>query len=167
MLKIIYCSALYPQIAIPDAFNTSKVKCTIFNLKIRSIFFTKGNVLRRPSKINYFTPPRNLSCHSIRTVFSPFIHKCCSSMIAKSSIRPALSDQSYRSVLSIKYCVTCELEVENVLQNVKHACNQNFSSRRSLLETTKVYLVDNLRMPAAQSVLLFSQMVHCNKNFTT
>lgn len=34
MLKVIFCSALYPQIAIPDEFNTSKVEKKTAILKI-------------------------------------------------------------------------------------------------------------------------------------
>ncbi|KAJ8670739.1 hypothetical protein QAD02_001998 [Eretmocerus hayati] len=37
----------------------------------------------------------------------------------------------------------------------------------SLLETTKPYLVNTLRMPAAQTLLLFSQEIDTNSNFTT
>lgn len=39
-------------------------------------------------------------------------------------------------------------------------------SYMTLLETTKPYLVNTMRMPAAQSLLLFSQEIHTNYNFS-
>ncbi|XP_065221924.1 probable ATP-dependent RNA helicase DHX34 [Planococcus citri] len=119
MLKVIFSSAIYPQIAIADEFNSSKtVKDQLFH-----------------------------------TAEKPFV-----------SLHPNCFFAFHPHVV--------QLEQSDIEHPPGFRSKFQFSSRHqvlfymSLLETTKVYLCNALRMPAAQSVLLFSQEIHCNKNFT-
>lgn len=41
-----------------------------------------------------------------------------------------------------------------------------FFMTRSLLETTKPYLMNTMRMPAAQTLLLLARCIDTNANFT-
>lgn len=41
-----------------------------------------------------------------------------------------------------------------------------FFSRRNILETTKAYLMNTMRMPAAQTMLLFAQSIDTNLTFS-
>ncbi|XP_075225444.1 putative ATP-dependent RNA helicase DHX34 [Lycorma delicatula] len=65
--------------------------------------------------------------------------------LQESDIDTATSGFSNKNPLSSKHQILCYM---------------------SLLETTKPYLVNTLRMPAAQTLLLFSRQIHTNSNFT-
>ncbi|KAK7573392.1 hypothetical protein V9T40_010583 [Parthenolecanium corni] len=120
MLKIIFCSALYPQFAIPDEFNASKtVKDQLFH-----------------------------------TAEKPFV-----------ALHPNCFFAFHPEVIQLEECDMVN-PPPTFRTKLKVSSKHQILFYMSLLETTKVYLVNVLRMPAAPSILLFCQEIRSNKNFT-
>lgn len=116
LLKVILCSGLYPQVAIPDIFNQAKgVSEQLFHTK------EKGYVFLHP--LSYF------GRHSEVLQIS----------------EADLAGGSMKQALTSKHQVLFYM---------------------SLLETNRPYLVNSVRMPAAQTLLLFSHKLHTNADFS-
>ncbi|XP_063894921.1 probable ATP-dependent RNA helicase DHX34 isoform X2 [Helicoverpa armigera] len=121
MLKIVLCRALYPQVAVADAFNHHKsVAEQLYHT------WSKPFVFLHPT--SYFgKQPRTLQLteEDIQTDLPP----------------------SYDGKLPVsgRHQILCYL---------------------SLLETTKPYIVNSMRMPAAQTLLLLAHSIDTNIGFT-
>ncbi|XP_022185424.2 probable ATP-dependent RNA helicase DHX34 [Nilaparvata lugens] len=121
LLKVILCSGLYPQYAIPDEFNSCKsVSAQLYHTK------NQPGVWLHPLSIFNNQP----------------------------------------EILQIDAADIVEIET------IKNQAKNPFSHKHqilfhmSLFETTKTFLVNNVRMPAAQSLLLFAHQIHTNSDFS-
>ncbi|PSN45175.1 putative ATP-dependent RNA helicase DHX34 [Blattella germanica] len=137
MLKLILCSGLYPQLAIADEFNYCKSVS-------EQLFHTKEKPFVSLHPMGYFgNHPQILQLESSNI-----------EVIQKRGFNT-------KSPVSAKHQLLCYFFALVKVENVPV-----FLFLRSLLETTKPFLVTTMRMPAVQTLLLFSQTIDTNYDFS-
>lgn len=172
-LKLILVGGLYPQVAIADEFNHLKVTIRILNFLHFKCFIILRNIFHDSysHRVNSsIIPNRNHSLRSIQWDFLPTIHKCCNWLSPISWKKLARTNPNCRLVRVIKCFVICKSnDQRNPNTRFGGWCWSTFFSllpNRSLLETTKPYLMNTLRMPAAQTLLLFAHAIETNATFS-
>ncbi|CAH1796146.1 unnamed protein product [Owenia fusiformis] len=123
MLKIILCSGLYPQVAIADEHNTSKIDSEqMFHTKHKSFLYLQPNAV--------------LAHHP---------------EVLQLSDKDIVADTNNASSVGSQH------PMSNKHQLLAYV---------TLLETTKPYLVNTMRVPALQTLLLYASAIDTNTDCT-
>lgn len=163
-LKLILVSGLYPQIAIADEFNYLKVR---YDNILNSSSFLIGFWFRKISRpaSNSITLKRNHSHHCIPWATLEIIRRFYSWRSQRSNSKSDRTNRNWHSARNTNCCAICKSFTFYLSMKSGQLVNLNMP-HRSLLETTKPYLMNTLRMPAAQTLLLFAHSIDTNSTFS-
>nr|VZI25706.1 unnamed protein product [Spirometra erinaceieuropaei] len=145
LLKVVLTSGLYPQLAVPDPANAYRVatKGGAAGPGAEMLFHTptKAFVMLQPTDV-FVRQPDCLFAHSREIEESGSVES------EGSGGKPLPPSKQHKAVSS------------------QFACDHQLLAYLDLLETTKPYLVNTIRVPALPTLLLYAREIDTNANVT-